>query len=224
MLLRWRCIGKTVPFLSPTGRRSAHILCLTAILSPTLSAYRTFRCAWTFSWWIPLFDEIRTGRIHDRGSRDDGNRLSPPAACRIARRSKCSGFDDDSPWSTWMLWMRAMGLRHQRFLCAVICLVPPHQRRFWDVIPPTDEWNVLCLTIKCDCVLFCFQKVWTIAFVCGIIFHEVIESFLLDGLWWFYFNRTQSLFLYLFAFFCLTSIVTLQYKILHFWIFCWQIT
>ena len=101
MLLRWRCIGKTVPFLSPTGRRSAHILRLTAILSPTLSAYRTFRCAWTFSWWIPLFDEIRTGRIHDRGSRDDGNRLSPPAAWRIARRSKCSGFDDDSPWSTW---------------------------------------------------------------------------------------------------------------------------
>ena len=79
------------------------------------------------------------------------------------------------------------------------------------MIPPTDERNVLCLPINFHCVQFCFQKVWTIAFVCGIIFHEVIESFLLSGV------RGNSIlselnhFFYSFFAFGLTSIVTLQF-------------
>ena len=52
---------------------------------------------------------------------------------------------------------------------------------------------------------------WTITFVCGIMFHEVIESFLL-GLSCGDFILTElNHFFYSFFYFGLTSIVTLQY-------------
>ena len=40
--------------------------------------------------------------------------------------------------------------------------------------------NVPCLAINLHRMQFCCNFMWTIAFVCGIMFHEVIESFLLD--------------------------------------------
>lgn len=81
------------------------------------------------------------------------------------------------------MWrMRLMRLRNQWFFRTVICLIPPHQRCLGDMLPPANERNVLCLTVYFHRMQFCFQKVWTIAFVCGRIFHEVIESFLRDVL------------------------------------------
>ena len=47
-------------------------------------------------------------------------------------------------------------------------------------ILPANVRNIPCLTIKLHRMQFCCNFVWTIAFVCGIMFHEVIESFLFD--------------------------------------------
>ena len=48
--------------------------------------------------------------------------------------------------------------------------------------PAVGRLGALYLSAKCSCVQFCFQKVWAIARVWGIMFHEVIESFLLLGI------------------------------------------
>lgn len=64
-----------------------------------------------------------------------------------------------------------MGLVLQGVFCSVIGAVPAHQGGFGDVVSPTDERKVFCFPINFHRVQFCFQKVWTIALFCGIIFH-----------------------------------------------------
>ena len=80
----------------------------------------------------------------------------------------------------WMWRMGPMGLGEKGFPRAIVLFIPPHQWGFWNLVLPTNIRNILCLTVKLYRIYFCYNFMWTIAFVCGIMFHEVIESFLLE--------------------------------------------
>ena len=66
---------------------------------------------------------------------------------------------------------RTVRLRFQRFTRPVVLLIPPHQRRFRDVIPPADELHVPRLSIQPDRIQFCRDFVLQIPLVLCYTFH-----------------------------------------------------
>ena len=64
-----------------------------------------------------------------------------------------------------MLAVRTMGFWDKRFLCAIIQLIPAHERSFGDVIPAAHQADIFCLTVQFDTINLCCDFVGQISLV-----------------------------------------------------------